>query len=141
MTTSLIIDASFAYRLILPGPHQIRCQTLMQQWTQAGHNLQAPTLWFYEITSALVKTVHFGALTLTEGQKALQLAQKLNILLIQPDANQTQQAFDWSLRLNRAAAYDSFYLALAETLSAEFWTADRRLYHAVNLPWIHYIGD
>ncbi len=141
MTKSLIIDASFTFKLILPGLHQTRCKLLMTQWEEAGHTLYVPTLWLYEITSALSKTVHFGVLTSTEGHRALQLAQKLNLQSIHPDDNLTRSAFDWTLQLKRAAAYDSFYLALAETLPAEFWTADKRLYNAVDANWIHYIGD
>ncbi len=139
MTTSLIIDASFTLRLIVPGPQQARCQALMTGWKQAAHILYAPSLWLYEVTLAVSKTVHFGTLTAEEGQKALELARKLNLQLVHPSDSQAHLAFDWTLRLNRAAAYDSFYLALAETLPAEFWTADKRLYNAVNTPWIHYI--
>jgi predicted nucleic acid-binding protein len=43
--------------------------------------------------------------------------------------------------LNRAAAYDSFYLALAETLQCELWTADRRLRSAIDLPWVRWAGS
>jgi predicted nucleic acid-binding protein len=42
--------------------------------------------------------------------------------------------------LNRAAAYDSFCLALAEAMQCELWTADRRLVNAVNLPWVRLGG-
>ncbi len=38
----------------------------------------------------------------------------MSVEIVQPDDAQLQKAFDWTLRLNRAAAYDSFYLALAE---------------------------
>ncbi len=39
----------------------------------------------------------------------------------------------------RAAAYDSFYLAAAETLGCELWTADRRLVNdRGNQPWVKY---
>jgi len=39
------------------------------------------------------------------------------------------------------ASYDAYYLALAEQLGAEFWTADRRLSRAVqsHLDWVHLI--
>jgi predicted nucleic acid-binding protein len=58
------------------------------------------------------------------------------VRLVPPDAAQATLAYDWTLRLNRAAAYDSFYLALAETLGADLWTTDRRLSAAVGLPWV-----
>jgi predicted nucleic acid-binding protein len=43
--------------------------------------------------------------------------------------------------LNRVAAYDSFYLALAERLDAPFWTADQRLSRAANQPWINVVVE
>ena len=141
MSKPLVIDAGVAFKLILPGTHQAHFRTLMKQWLQAKRALYAPTLWLYEITSALCKTVHFTDLTADEAKQALQLAQKLNLQLIPPDEAQTQLAFDWTLRLKRVAAYDSFYLALAETLSAELWTTDKRLYNAANVPWVHFAGN
>ncbi|MBU0495056.1 MAG: type II toxin-antitoxin system VapC family toxin [Chloroflexi bacterium] len=141
MANSLVLDASLTFRLILPGPQQARCQALMVQWIQAGQMLYAPALWLYEITSALCKAVHLGELTAEEGERALALVQDLNLELIPPDETQARLAFAWTVRLNRAAAYDSFYLALAESLSGELWTADRRLHHAVDRPWVHYVGD
>jgi predicted nucleic acid-binding protein len=52
-------------------------------------------------------------------------------------AYQVELAYDWTLRLKRAAACDSFYLALAETLHCELWTADQRLANAADVPWVH----
>ncbi len=141
MNTYLVIDASFAFRLMLPGPHQKRCQTLVTQWHREGYVLCAPTLWLYEITSALCKGVHFGQITRDEGQQALTLAQKLGVQLFPPDDAQTISAFDWTMRLKRAAAYDSFYLALAKTLRSELWTADKRLVNVAGVSWIHLMHD
>jgi predicted nucleic acid-binding protein len=36
--------------------------------------------------------------------------------------------------------FPSYYLALAETIGCEFWTADHHLYNAcqaANLDWVH----
>ena len=71
----------------------------------------------------------------------LKLAQGLDLQLIHPDDTLVELAYDWTRRLNRTAAYDSFYLALTESLSAEFWTADKRLANVVNAPWVHHIAD
>jgi predicted nucleic acid-binding protein len=138
MTKSLLVDASFAFKLILPGPNQSRLRAQISEWIQAGHTLYAPTLWLYEITSALAKAVHFGSLTPAEAKRALKLAFELSLILVQPDESQAGLALDWTLRLKRAAAYDSFYLALAETLVAEFWTADKRLGNALPVSWVRY---
>lgn len=100
--------------------------------------LYAPALWLYEVTSALCKMVHFQQLTVSEGQQLLILVHQLEIETVAPDENQTQRAFVWTGRLNRAAAYDSFYLALAETLGCDLWTADKRLFNAANRPWVRW---
>ena len=140
MPQPLVVDASFTFRLVLPGPEQDRFRSLVDGWLRDGYALFAPTLWVYETTSALCKVVRFGELTLEEGKHTLALAQTLGIQLLSPDAAQVRAAFDWTVRLERAAAYDSFYLAVAESLGCELWTADQRLYNAVNLPWVHLSG-
>jgi len=137
----LVVDASFAFRLILPGPQQAPFQDLATEWKHGGYELCAPTLWVYEITSALCKVVRCGEITLDQGQRALMLAQRLGVQLIPPDDAQARLAFDWTVRLNRAAAYNSFYLALAETLECELWTADKHLCNAVDQPWVRRVGD
>jgi len=42
------------------------------------------------------------------------------------------------------AAYDSFYLSLAEALGCHMWTADRRLYNSareVRLEWVRWVEE
>ncbi len=140
MPIPLVVDASLAFRLIVPGPQQDHYRSLMTQWVHDGRQLLAPTLWVYEMTSALCRAVRFGELSREEGQRALGLAQALGIQLMHPDQYQVRLAFGWTMSLNRAAAYDSFYLALAEVLECELWTADKRLVRAVNRPWVHCAG-
>ncbi len=141
MTKYLVIDASFAFRLLLPGQHQQYCQNLVSKWHRENYELCAPTLWSYEITSALCKMIHFGQITQNEGQQALTLTKKLNVKLFSPDDTQIALAFDWTIKLNRAAAYDSFYLALAKTLDSELWTADKRLFNAAGVSWAHLVQE
>jgi predicted nucleic acid-binding protein len=48
---------------------------------------------------------------------------------------------DLADRFALPAAYDAHYLALADWLGGEFWTADRRLAKAVGeaLPWVRLV--
>ena len=48
------------------------------------------------------------------------------------------RAMDFAGRFRLPAAYDSHYLALADRLGVEFWTADQKLYNTVSaaLPWV-----
>jgi predicted nucleic acid-binding protein len=133
-----VVDASLVVKAILPNPELARCQAVLAHLQ--GRQLVAPALWVYEVTSALSKAVHFEQLTVEEAQAALHQAMSLGVQVILPDEVQAQLAFDQTLRLRRAAAYDSFYLVTAEALDGEFWTADRRLIQAFQgkpPEWLH----
>ena len=136
-----VIDASVTLKLVLPSPLRVECSALVNDLVSRGFELIAPALWAYETTSTLCKAVHFGQLTPDEGERTLLQLMSLGVRLVLPDVSQNRQAFDWTLRLNRAAAYDSYYLALAEALECDLWTADRRLLNAVDLPWVRWVGE
>jgi predicted nucleic acid-binding protein len=136
MPRSLVVDASLAIRLILPDPRRSTLRALLERWLHEGNELFAPDLWLYEMTTALCKAAFFGFVTAEEADSSLALVSELAIQLVAPDAELARSAFAWTSRLRRAAAYDSFYLALAESLDCELWTADRRLHNAVGLPWV-----
>ncbi len=57
------------------------------------------------------------------------------------DAELHRQALKIAQRYNLPATYDAHYLALAERLGIEFWTADRRLFNAVrsSLSWVNLV--
>ncbi len=137
-----IIDASLVIKAILPNEEHAACQAVLAQLTDI--QLAAPALWVYEVTSTFAKAVHFGQITKEEGQLALHQALTLGVQIIPPDEAQSLLAYQWTLKLKRAAAYDSFYLAIAEALEAEFWTADQKLFRSLEaerLRWLHWSGE
>jgi len=136
MITCVVIDAGLAFKLLVPNPQRDQLKQLVRQWTRDKLTLCAPSLWLYELTCIMTKMVHFGHLDEADAQDSLALVNKLGVRLIPPDEEQTQRAFAWTRLLGRPAAYDSFYLAAAETLNCELWTLDQRLANAVNCPWV-----
>jgi predicted nucleic acid-binding protein len=138
----VVVDASLVIKALLPSVETTACQAVLAHF--GGAELVAPALWVYEVTSTLAKAVHFNQITPDEGRAALHQALDLGVQIILPDETQSLLAYQWTLKLQRAAAYDSFYLAIAEALGAHFWTADLRLYRALTaekLSWLHWIGD
>ncbi len=136
MISYIMIDTSFTFKLLIPHEHQAAYENQVQEWMLAGVQLCAPTLWAYELTSAFTKMVHFKQLSEVNAHRALKLAFQLGVELVTPDLDLVTKAFTWTRQLNRAAAYDSFYLALAKERKCELWTADQRLVNAANLSWV-----
>jgi len=138
----VVIDASVAVKAILPNPLQTHCLGLIQTFIEVQP--AAPALWAYETTSAIAKSVHFGAITEKEALQALEKLDALGVRLFVADVNHNLAAFNWTLRFKRASAYDSYYLVLAQTLECDFWTADKRLFNALqdSCPgWVHWIEE
>ena len=138
----VVIDASVAVKAVLPNPLQAHCLALAQSFVKAQP--AAPALWAYETTSAIAKAVHFGEITEKEAQQTLQKLNSLGVRLFVADAEQNLAAFEWTLRLKRASAYDCYYLVLAQALECEFWTADKHLFNALqdaHPGWLHWIEE
>jgi predicted nucleic acid-binding protein len=138
------IDASLALKWVLPEIYTNRAQEVLRNWLLEGVSLVAPTLFIYEIASALRNKVHRQVITLEEGFLALNLNQirSGNIELIyRPEL--VEMGWAISERLGLPTAYDSFYLALAEHEGCEFWTADENLVNRLEnnkIKWARWIG-
>ena len=140
MTKFLVMDSSFAVRLVVPHSEHALFAGQHAQWIQDGLQIYAPTLWVYEVTSSLGKYHKFGQMTLDEVSEAIEAVLDLDVELVRPDKALALQANKWRAKLNREAAYDSFYVALAERLQCDLWTADKKLVNAVGEPWVKYGG-
>ncbi len=111
-------------------------------WHKAGQHFVAPILQRYELTNAFHRYQAAGQLSVAAVESALASALRLPITFYD-QLDDHQRAMELARQFNRPAAYDAHYLALAERLGVEFWTADRRLANAVrqSLPWVHLVGD
>jgi len=144
MAQSIVVDANLCVALIVPLPYS---DAAVKKWLFCGMNrisLYAPFLWEYEVVSALRKAMVAGIINRDETEKALQRLFILGVETIPPDKDLHRSALLWSERIGQPVAYDGQYLALAEALQAELWTADKRLTDVLksqNLPWLHWIGE
>ena len=136
----LCIDANIIVPYVTLTPHE-PVQRAWTVWQAAGEEFVAPALAFYEVTNAIRQQLKAGALTANAGRKALEVALALPITLSSELVDHLR-ALELAAQLNRHATYDAHYLALAERLGVEFWTADERLYNAVRhaLPWVRLVS-
>ena len=135
----LCVDANLVIRLVA-SPTDEAVHRAWEQWDAAGRPLAAPTLLHYEVTNALYRYQKLGWISAPAVALALRAALALPVRLY-GEADLHARALDIAARFSLPAAYDAHYLALAERLDGEFWTADQSLARAVQptLPWVHLI--
>ena len=138
----IVIDANIIVSLALPLPYSKSATEKMKKWQERNMELVMPALWHYECVSALRKAVVLKMISSEEVSEALQNIFSLSIKDFQPTYYLNQKAMEWASRLNQTVAYDAAYLALAEHLKSEFWTADHKLFKVADkegIDWVRYL--
>jgi predicted nucleic acid-binding protein len=136
------VDASVVVALVSPETLSDQAEKLWRSLTKQKAQALAPSLLIYEVTSALRRKAARSLISAKDAQEALIKALSLDILFVD-SPKLAIAAFKLASRFNRLAAYDMFYLALAEKVS-EFWTADQHLYNAcVQQGWstVRWLGN
>ena len=90
------------------------------------HDLAAPDLLFYEVTSALRKLCRLRAVTIRAAERALN---DMSLLRLSTVPYENLGGRIWELREN-VSAYDSAYVAVAEFFNVPLLTFDQRLQRA-----------
>lgn len=142
MTSQICIDSGILLKLLLNEPDSPVAEELWHKWVMDDVELIAPYLFVFEITAVLRKVCYRGLLDPVLGEKALKKALEFDVTY-QTFSGIHERAWALATQFNRPTAYDAHYLALAEHVDCAFWTADQRLFNAVNqkLPWVNLLGD
>ena len=140
----IVIDANITVALFVRLAYSEQAEALFRSWRTGAIQLHAPALWPPEVASALQKMVSVGQLTIDDSRLSIAAWSRLPVQVTIPDAELMDTSLAWAAKIGQVVAYDAQYLALAERLQAEFWTADRRLYAAtqnIKIPWVHWVGE
>lgn len=137
---TVCLDANFIVLLVSLKDSDNRFQQKWQEWQKDNYTIIAPTLMMYEVSNAFHRGVKTGQITQDEAESLLDSALNLGIRFY-GDANLHQEAMKLANLYNLSATYDAHYLALAQRLQVELWTADKRLFNAVSqsLSWVKLI--
>ena len=142
MNSSVVVDSNLAVFSVLKTPHSPAAERAMQYLSLLGADLFAPGLWWFEVTSVIHRYRFAGEIKDSTAYSALEiLTSELGVQVVKVPV---RSAFDWATRLHQKAAYDGFYLAAAEQLEAEFWTADQALANnarQIGIDWVHWMGE
>lgn len=142
MNSQVCVDVSLALKLILVEADSAAAQRLWDTWIEANVEVVAPPLFAFEGTSVICSKAQRGLIPPEEADLMFKAFHLLGVRLLYPEGLH-QRAWELARRFQRPQAYDSHYLALAELLGLELWTADERLYNAVKdaLPWVKRLSD
>lgn len=136
-STTVCIDASVVLRYVLM-PDDAPIKKVWQAWISNETNLVAPSLLFYEVTNGLYQQEKNKYLSPETIWKSLEYSLELPITLVN-EKNLHLRAREIAVQYKLPATYDAHYLALAEWMDIELWTADMRLVKAVKsfkLDWV-----
>lgn len=138
----VVADSSLVLATVLVEPLTHLARSLWQAWETSAVDIAAPALIRYEWVSVIRKTVHQQRLTSPDATVARQVLNTYPITFMLDDSL-LDRAYDLAITFQRPTAYDAQYLAVAERLQCDFWTADERLYNAVHrhLPWVKWLGN
>lgn len=140
MNGYVVVDASLAFKWLVREIYTAEANDLGRLWNSQGTRIAAPYFMPVEVTNALHQRVTRGELTLEAAAQGMEGLLSSGLELHQPP-HLYGRALELASRLRQGAAYDAHYLALAETLGCELWTADAQFYRVaspvtVSVRWI-----
>ncbi|MCY4654885.1 MAG: type II toxin-antitoxin system VapC family toxin [Dehalococcoidia bacterium] len=136
----IVVDASVAIKWLVEEDDSDQATALARFWDDEGTQLAAPYLMPFEVANALHRRVTRSELEVDGAAVLMQDLMSMGIEFYEPSGLHTR-ALELASLLGQGAVYDAHYLALAEILDYEYWTADLRFYRAAsqfaqNVRWI-----
>jgi predicted nucleic acid-binding protein len=140
--TQIVVDASLAVKWALQESDTAEAEHLLQIWLDQGVELLGPSWYACEASNVLFQRVRGAQI---DAEKArLDLLDLLGLITVTDyEPAVAIRALALAIQLGQRATYDCHYLALAEYLDCEYWTADLRFWTAtrVAFPRVRWIGE
>lgn len=140
---AMVVDASVATKWHLTDEeHTDKARLLLTRFGQGKTELVAPDYIRYEVPNAITVATQGRQPRISQQQGKEAIEEFLALGLTTFDGNELLLAAYPLVHQYGCALYDALYLALAQSLTLPFITADRRLYQRLRqLPSILWIGD
>lgn len=138
MSGCICLDASILLKILLPEEGSEAAERLLETAIGSGAEIVMPSFSWVEVGSVLRQKVKRGEISPPEAEEAWQIFQNMKAIEYVDNAEVRDLAWKIAAENNLPTLYDAAYLAVAEIVSkkskiseCEFWTADKKLYHAV----------
>jgi predicted nucleic acid-binding protein len=138
----VIVDASLAIKWVLNEPYADKALAIAGEWATAGIRPVAPCLLLIEATNVLHRRVVKGHISSSQAMQLL--AGFLNMGIEVRESPQIHlRALELAEELQMPAVYDTHYLALADIMECDLWTADERFFNSVKerQPRVKWLGE
>lgn len=127
----VVVDTSIAVKWVVEEADSREANALRESWQGRGLQASAPDLLPREFNSALFGKVKARGMTLNEAVDALTRWENLDIVIYDSSPFH-RRALELAVFVNHDEVYDLYFVALAESLNCELWTADQRFHRRVN---------
>lgn len=139
--TAVVVDASVVVMLLIVEALSPSAERLFADSQRLGIRITAPHVLPFEVTNAIRRHMRRERLSMLEALAILD-----DFLALPVDLAVDHDLHRQALRLTEAHSLggpDAHYVALAQRLGCDVWTADERLLRAVagRLPFIRHIRD
>ena len=125
------VDASVVAKWLVDEIDSARSFLLYERIAESGGIFVAPEYLLAEVSSAIYKRVRLGSLSLDDALPLIDEAQALAVMIMSPSGIH-RRAFEIAAQFGLKWIYDAFYVALAEIVGCDLWTADEALHAAVS---------
>lgn len=127
----MVVDASVAVKWLIREVLSPEALELLQFWADQQVAPLAPYLLPVEVANALYRRATAGDIGFEEALRLVDSLAEARVRLVEPSGLH-RRAMELARTVHQSAAYDCHYLALAETVDCEMWTADDRFQHAAS---------
>ncbi len=140
MNGFVVVDASLVVKWIIDEEDSDLARAIVRSWHNAGTTPVAPYLMPAEVANALHRRVVRDEMSIESASRRMDALYSFEVGLRQTPGLHVR-AIELANQLGQGAAYDSHYLALAQTLDCDLWTADASFVRAArplaaNVRWI-----
>ncbi len=139
--SDVVVDTSVAVGWVLVEVHSGQARSLLRDWQERAIRRVVPSWFACEVANVLYRRIG-QELTLREAQVGHRVIMDQVVVLDFEPALATR-AMELALSYRQSASYDAHYLALAERLGCELWTADRQFWSSTEgtLSWFRWVGE
>ena len=142
MNGIVVVDASLVFKWLVSEENSDLAQSISRSWANNEIQAAASYLMPVEVANAPPPAGLRGELAVEDAVRLLEYLLASGIE-VRDDSNLHARALQVSSRLRQGAVYDPHYLALADILDCDYWTANESFYRsaAPSAQNVHWIGE